>query len=152
MGQADFLRKGDYNAICDRCGFKFKFSQLRKEWDGLYVCTAHGCWEPRQPQDYLKGIADNMSVPISRPEAGNEFIQDEVVTEIPNITLSLVVSRLKSLLVSVSSIASILQTTYPKKQDSDVINASATYNNTIAVVDNFLPATVFTVEILRTQK
>ena len=73
MGRADYLRHGDYNAICDRCGFKFKFSELRKEWDGLYVCTAHGCWEPRQPQDYVKGIADHMSVPVSRPEAPNLY-------------------------------------------------------------------------------
>lgn len=74
MGHADYLRNGTYNGICDRCGSKFKFSDLKLEWDGLYVCTSNGCWEARQPQDYVKGVRDDMSVPVSRPEAGNSFI------------------------------------------------------------------------------
>ena len=32
------LVRGDWNAICDRCGFKFKASELKKTWDNLYVC------------------------------------------------------------------------------------------------------------------
>jgi hypothetical protein len=131
MGQADYLRRGDYNAICDRCGFKFKFSQLRKEWDGLYVCTAHGCWEPRQPQDYLKGIADNMSVPISRPEAPNEFLQDEIVNETAIISLIFVRVLLKSLATSVSSLASIVGITYPKSAVQKVVNGFAINTTTL---------------------
>jgi hypothetical protein len=87
MGQADFLRVGDYNAICDVCGRKFKFSRLRQKWDNTWACEQD--WEPRQPQDYLKGIKDNMSVPLSRPDPPNLFIQDEIVTEIPIISLIL---------------------------------------------------------------
>lgn len=74
MGHADYYRNGTYNGICDRCGCKFKFSDLKLEWDGLYVCTANGCWEPRQPQDYVKGVRDDMSVPVSRPQGGNVFL------------------------------------------------------------------------------
>ena len=74
MGRSDFWSSGDYNAICDRCGFKFKFSELKKEWDGLYVCTANGCWEPRQPQDFVRGVNDHQSVPVSRPENPDVFI------------------------------------------------------------------------------
>ncbi len=33
------------NAICDRCGFRYKFYNLKKEWTGLMVCD--GCWEPQ---------------------------------------------------------------------------------------------------------
>lgn len=40
------------NAICDRCGFKYKHYQLRKEWTGFMVCDS--CWEPRHPMDFLK--------------------------------------------------------------------------------------------------
>jgi len=29
--------------------------------------TCFSCWEPRQPQDFVKAIPDNMSVPWSRP-------------------------------------------------------------------------------------
>ena len=67
MGRADYYNGGNWNGICDRCGKKFKFSQLKKEWDGLFVHEE--CFEIRQPQDYVKGVRDNMSVPISRPEA-----------------------------------------------------------------------------------
>jgi hypothetical protein len=87
MGHADYLRNGDWNCICDRCGSKFKFSQLKLEWDGLYVCTANGCFENRQPQDYVKGVRDDMSVPVSRPDQPPIYIQDEIVTEIPIIQL-----------------------------------------------------------------
>lgn len=33
------------HAICDRCGFKYPHSKLRKEWTGLMVCKAD--WDPR---------------------------------------------------------------------------------------------------------
>lgn len=60
---------GDWNAQCDRCGFKFKASDLKKTWDGLYVCKDD--WEPRHPMDFLKGRKDDPSVPWSRPESSD---------------------------------------------------------------------------------
>ena len=72
MGKADYYKHGDYNAICDVCGFKYMASQLRKRWDNLMVCE--GDFEPRQPQDFVRGVADNMSVPWSRPENADIFI------------------------------------------------------------------------------
>ena len=93
MGHADFLRKGDWNAICDRCGFKFKFSQLKLEWDGLYVCTANGCFENRQPQDYVKGVRDDMAVPVSRPDQPAVYLDTIIVTETPIISLSYLIRR-----------------------------------------------------------
>jgi hypothetical protein len=122
MGHADYLRNGDWNAICDRCGCKFKFSQLKLEWDGLYVCTANGCWEPRQPQDYVKGVMDDMSVPVSRPDQPNVFIQDEIVTENTISSLSLQIARLKSYLASVTSVVTILQVLYPFSTSKKVVN------------------------------
>ena len=89
MGHADYLRNGDWNAICDRCGSKFKFSQLKLEWDGLYVCTANGCFENRQPQDYVKGVRDDMAVPVSRPDQPNVFLDEIIVKQTPNVTLSM---------------------------------------------------------------
>jgi hypothetical protein len=35
-------------AICDRCGFKYPYTTLRKEWQGLRTCTE--CWTPKHPQ------------------------------------------------------------------------------------------------------
>ena len=65
-------KAGDWNAICDECGFKFKASQLRKRWDGYMVCKDD--WEIRHPQDSLRGRRDDQSVPWSRPEGEDQFI------------------------------------------------------------------------------
>jgi hypothetical protein len=34
--------------LCQRCGFKYRLNQLRKEWDGLRVCAP--CLDPRPPE------------------------------------------------------------------------------------------------------
>ena len=129
MGQADFLRVGDYNAICDVCGRKFKFSRLRQKWDNTWACEQD--WEPRQPQDYLKGIKDNMSVPLSRPDPPTLFLQDEIVTESPVITLSFIKALLKSFAVSVSSLVTILKTVYPFTPASKVVDGAALNTTTL---------------------
>lgn len=59
-------KSGSWNAICDRCGFRYKADKLKEEWTGLYVCK--GCWEPRHPQDFLRGREEDTSVPFSRPD------------------------------------------------------------------------------------
>ena len=71
MGKADFLRVGNYNMICDKCGFKFKNTDIRVQWDGLQVCK--GCWEVRQPQDFVRGVKDSQQVPIARVDASPTF-------------------------------------------------------------------------------
>jgi len=129
MWQADFLRVGDYNAICDVCGRKFKFSRLRQKWDNTWACEQD--WEPRQPQDYLRGIPDNMSVPLSRPDPPNSFIQDEIVTESPNISLTLILNRLKSYLASVTTIATIIRVLYPYSTSQKVVNTFALNTTTL---------------------
>ncbi len=57
---------GMWNAVCDRCDMKFKNVDLREEWNGLMVCQ--NCYEVRHPQDFLKGVPDDPSVPWTRPE------------------------------------------------------------------------------------
>jgi hypothetical protein len=66
-GHADYLKTGDWNAICDECGFKFKASELRKRWDGYMVCKDD--FEERHPQDFLKGVPDKQNVPWARPDS-----------------------------------------------------------------------------------
>tara|TARA_R110002020_G_C16269253_1_gene770989 strand:- start:707 stop:1075 length:369 start_codon:yes stop_codon:yes gene_type:complete len=34
--------------ICDRCGFRVRFLQMRMEWTGFKVCRE--CFEPKHPQ------------------------------------------------------------------------------------------------------
>lgn len=68
----NYYVKGDWNALCQRCGFKYKASQLRLEWTNLYVCPH--CWETRHPQDFVRGREDDQTVPWSSPEPTDLFI------------------------------------------------------------------------------
>lgn len=69
---------GDFWRICDCCGFRVRASKTRKRWDGLMVCLDD--WEPRHPQDGVKGRADKMAVPNPRPEPADTFIDVGDVT------------------------------------------------------------------------
>jgi hypothetical protein len=64
-------KHGEWNVICDRCGSKYKASQLRREWTGYMVCHGPGtndCWEEKHPQLDIRGVKDTQTVPWSRPE------------------------------------------------------------------------------------
>lgn len=63
---------GQYNCICDRCGFEFKNVQLRKEWTGLMVCGS--CFETRHPQDFIRVRPERIAPPWVRPEPPDEFV------------------------------------------------------------------------------
>ena len=63
---------GAWNAICDRCGGAFKNTELRKTWQGWMCCDK--CWEPRQPQDFVKGTTDKMTPPWTRPRPADNFV------------------------------------------------------------------------------
>lgn len=63
---------GDHWVICDCCGFKIRSSAARKRWDGLLVCQAD--WEPRHPQDFVRGQVDRQKVEDPRPEPVQVFI------------------------------------------------------------------------------
>ena len=72
MGRT-YAKKGDWNGICDVCGFKMKASKLKLRWDGLRVCSDD--WEPRHPSDYYRApIGPESQVPWSRPEGSNDFV------------------------------------------------------------------------------
>jgi len=71
MGRADYYLDGSNNVICDMCGKKYKAHQLAKQWDGIWTCKR--CWEPRQPQDFVRGVLDDSRPVLSRPEAPDEF-------------------------------------------------------------------------------
>lgn len=64
-GRADYLQLGDWNAACLFCGRKRKASEMKKYWSGGWTCPDH--WEPRQPQDFVRGVQDNQTVPWVQP-------------------------------------------------------------------------------------
>lgn len=70
-GRNPGYRPGDHWMVCDRCGFDYRFSQMRKTWDGLWVC--HKDWEPRHPQDFVRGKSDRQVPPVVRPTVDPEL-------------------------------------------------------------------------------
>lgn len=71
MGQSDYFLSGAWNFFCDLCGAKKKSTEGTKTWDGFWVCKHHK--EVRNPQDFLRGVKDDQSVPWSRPEPADTF-------------------------------------------------------------------------------
>ena len=55
-------------AICDRCGLRHLYKDLRKEWTGLFVCD--GCFEDKHPQlePKHKDFSDPKPLENPRPE------------------------------------------------------------------------------------
>lgn len=81
--------KGNWNAICDVCGFKLKASQLKKRWDGLMVCVED--FEVRHPSDYYRPpIGPESVVPWTRPEPVDETVlityTGSTTTDVPSGT------------------------------------------------------------------
>ena len=72
-GRFDFFSPGNWNARCDQCGLKWKASYLKKQWNNLMCCPI--CWEPRNQQDYLKGMPDRPAPPWTRPDPPPIFLQ-----------------------------------------------------------------------------
>lgn len=71
-GRADYLVLGDWNAVCYECGRKRKASMLVRHWQGYYVCPEH--WETRQPQDFVRGVPEEIQPPWTQPMPEDEFI------------------------------------------------------------------------------
>lgn len=68
MGSADYLQLGDWNVQCYQCGRKAKASKMVRNWQGYYVHPEHN--EPRQSQDFVRGIPDNQLPPWVQPWPG----------------------------------------------------------------------------------
>jgi hypothetical protein len=54
-------------AICDRCGFSYQYTALKKEWTGFKVCVE--CYEPKHPQLMPKrSVSDPQALQEPRPD------------------------------------------------------------------------------------
>jgi len=81
VSRADYLKLGDWSALCDVCGQKYKASELKRRWDGLYVCTKD--FEVRHPSDFFRMPTEDTSVPWARlDDAGdaNDSVGDTDTT------------------------------------------------------------------------
>jgi len=68
----DVYLPGGFKRECDRCGFEFRHWDTVKEWTGLFVCRE--CYDPRHPQDYVRGRRNPQRVTDPRPEMADMFI------------------------------------------------------------------------------
>lgn len=66
MANSKGWKPGRWKAVCDRCGFRFHSDALKLEWDGLRVCN--GCYETRNPQEFLRVTPEKIVPPWVRPE------------------------------------------------------------------------------------
>ncbi len=66
-----YYKKGDWNAVCDVCGFEFKSSALKKRWDGFMVCKED--FETRHPSDFIRTRPERSAIPWSRPDSHIEL-------------------------------------------------------------------------------
>ena len=73
-----WFKSGDYNALCDVCGFKFKASELKERWDGRRVCAQD--FDFRHPLDFAKQIRPEPVLPWTRPEPDDVFVDANFCT------------------------------------------------------------------------
>jgi hypothetical protein len=57
--------------ICQVCGFKYKNFDMKLRWDNVWCCPQD--WEVRQPQDFVRGVKDQMAVPYTARSPGVTF-------------------------------------------------------------------------------
>lgn len=69
-------KPGDWLYACQRCGFTKYASEIRKEWTGLRVCDR--CWDPRHPQDFVRGRKDDIAVPFASKPSDYFLTPNEV--------------------------------------------------------------------------
>lgn len=64
------------NFICDASGFKLPQTDMVRQWDGAYVSRRFV--DKRNPQDFVKGVRDDPSLKVARPEAPDVFISTPI--------------------------------------------------------------------------
>lgn len=72
MGADKHFRMGSFYRIDDRTGFATRAEDTQMEWQGLMV--SRRVFERRHPQDFVKGVADNQTVPYARPRSSNPAV------------------------------------------------------------------------------
>lgn len=70
MGREFYYKPGSFYRICDRTGMAVRAERTKMEWNNLIVDER--VYERRQPQDFVRGVNDNQTVPNARPRTFNQ--------------------------------------------------------------------------------
>ena len=67
---------GDNYILDDLSGFKIRASKARIIPGGITgnLAVSPSRWEPQQPQDFVRGVYDDISVSLARPRQKNQFV------------------------------------------------------------------------------
>ena len=66
-------------ALCDRCGFRYKYKDLRKEWNGAKTCRS--CYEEKHPQlETTRNVTDPEALYEARPNTDREVGNGRIST------------------------------------------------------------------------
>lgn len=79
MGTERFYKPGSFYRIDDRTGFAVRAERTQKEWNNLIVSDR--VWEARQPQDFVKSVTDNQTVPNARPRSPNPAVGTTLIAQ-----------------------------------------------------------------------
>jgi len=78
---AKFASGKDSYAISDRSGFRYRYKDMRKEWNGLLVGKDE--WEPKHPQlGPFRKVVDAEALKDARPDIVEPF---DVYVGIPTV-------------------------------------------------------------------
>lgn len=83
MGRKLHFILGSFYRVDDRTGFPTRAENTKREWNNLIVNEAR--WEPRQPQDLVRGVKDIQAVPEPRPLGPNVFVGPFCTTFCPSV-------------------------------------------------------------------
>lgn len=73
-------RPGGAYGICDRCGFQYRLSELRKEWTGLMVCSSD--YDPRPAEHSPPRVKpEGVPLPNARPDNQVDNTPNETTRE-----------------------------------------------------------------------
>lgn len=71
MGTEKHFVGGSFYRICDRTGFATRSSRTKMQWNNIIV--REDVYEARQPQDFVKGIPDDQTIPFARPRQVDSY-------------------------------------------------------------------------------
>ena len=69
-----FATGRDAFSICDRCGWRYKYVEIKEEWNGLRTCPE--CYEAKHPKLFpIRSVDDPQGLQFSRPARTEPMVQ-----------------------------------------------------------------------------
>jgi hypothetical protein len=93
MANDRWYNPGDWYQLDDLSGFKIRASRSRRIPGGQTgnLIVAPERWEAQQPQDFVRGVVDDQTVPVPRPRQTNQFTILATFVTAPSARLSYVI-------------------------------------------------------------